>query len=153
MSSSGFPYDVDPLSTGQYDDAWQTEGWTTQNPTYPDHSVDPVPLDGIAYITVTGSYFTGKGKPLYGQFRFVPMEKMHIHADAHFLFKTEKAYIKHGRLEIKLPVPVRDNEAFRYRVYQSVGPLRREFEISLDWEMGVYDLSAGAAAVEANYYG
>lgn len=152
MANSGFPYDVDPLSTGQYDDAWQTEGWTAQNPVYPNHDTGPTPADGITYVKVTGSFFTGEGKPLYGQFRFVPKTREYVYGTSHFLFRTHKAYAKRGGLEVTLPVASYGPPTV-YRVHQRVGPVKREYDLVLGPDNTEFDLSGLSAPVEDNFYG
>lgn len=152
MSNSGFPYDVDPLSTGKYDDAWQTEGWTSQNPVYPNHEEGATPPDGIKFVEITGAFFTGENKPLYGQIRFVPKERVHVHDGAHFLFKTIKSHIKRGKVSVHLPVPDRGT-VFIYRVHQRVGPVQRVYDLVLNAEMTEFDLSTTYDPDYLNFYG
>lgn len=138
--SVGFPYDGDPHSTGQYDDAWQTSGWTAQNMAYPPDSTGVVPPDGIYPIDIVGSFFVAEGRPISGVFNFEPETKQMVIGGKSVTFERHKEYMKRGELKVRLYIPI--DSPFIYHVRQRVGPVNREYDITLDSTMTTFDISS-----------
>lgn len=138
--SVGFPYDGDPYSTGQYDDAWQTSGWTAQNMAYPPDETPTLPPDGIYPVDIVGSFFTAEGRKISGQFTFEPAEKQVVIGGKSVTFERHKEYMKRGDLKVRLYIPI--DRPFTYHVSQRVGPVNKSYDIILDSTMTTFDISA-----------
>ena len=146
---AGFPYDTDPALTGQYDDAWQTEGWTAQQGDFPDYEDGFVPPQGIHKVKITGLFSTSEGRRMSGVLTFIPESRLEVVGGQQVIFDTHKEYKSRGVLDVDLTMPL-DRPFFTYKVRQRVGPVNRQYDLVLDPTMTEYDIVNAVSATSSD---
>lgn len=126
------------MATGQYDNAWETPGWTAQLGYYPDDVSDPdgppiTPPAGLKQITVTGTYLDDRSRPQEGVLTFTPSVRQ-VRADGKTLsLRTVKARVRNGMISVRLVAPDGTEPVFpatwTWNVRQRVGPSKSTFDI------------------------
>lgn len=114
------------MAYGQYDNAWETPGWTVQTGHYPDDpSIALTPPAGLKNVAVVGDFFDQSAKPLWGKFTFQPSVQSVKVGGATVVLTAFSAELKHGQLDVNVLSPdnvVTDPPAWSYKIRGRVGP-------------------------------
>jgi len=125
------------MATGQYDDAWETPGWTAQNFAYPpsDEIVLNAP-EGLRNVEITGTFFDQHARPAWGVFTFTPSIRSVQVGDATVVLQPFRVQLSHGRLDkVNILAPgvdaVVDPEEWTWAIRQRVGTSIREYAVAV----------------------
>jgi len=131
------------MARGQYDDAWETPGWTAQNMAYPPLDTDDfVPPEGIELVTVTGDYSSYRSRAPWGRVSFTPSVKTVTVGDTQVALYPVTKTLNNGKFETKLV----KTEGWKYHVRQRVGPDILEFDTGLTADTTMAALVASNSA-------
>ena len=117
------------MSTGF--DAWNTPGWTIQDPVYvePVDDLEPPTLPmGVTPAQIQGTYMSASGKPYYGAVSFVPTVATVKVVDTHVVLPSVRAEVKNGRLSATIYAVPFD---VIWDIREAVGPSRVAYEVIL----------------------
>lgn len=94
------------MAKGQYDDAWETPGWTAQNFAYPPSDLDDgvdLPVD-IDRVTLTGKFLDGRGDPAEGWLYIsMPTALEHTPTKTKIMPVSLRAEVKKGAVSVEVP--------------------------------------------------
>lgn len=125
------------MATGQYDNAWETPGWTAQLGYYPNEpSTAVVPPAGLKNVAVTGQFFDDQARPLDGIFTFTPSVKAVRIGGSTVILRSFKARLIHGSLvDVNVISPDGTTPAYppawSYKIRQRVGPSISEYSLNI----------------------
>lgn len=146
------------MATGEYDDAWETPGWTAQNFNYPDPAPTFTAPTGLKNVKVKGSFFDHKARPLWGKFTFQPSVRSVRVGGSTVVLTSFSTDLKNGQLDVNILSPdnvVTSPPAWSYKVRQRVGPVSSVFEIQVPisgTEVDVYDLQVEEPSTIVNEF-
>lgn len=139
------------MPIGQYDDAYETPGWTAQWGYIPDADgeVFITPPEGLKWVNVTGTFFEDTLRPMNGTLNFLPSVRA-IRVDGKTLILRQfKAILRHGVLEnVKVLSPDGTKpvipSSWTYNIRQRVGPSKTDYGLTVptaEDTVDVYDLA------------
>lgn len=133
------------MATGQYDDAWETPGWTAQNFAYPADpgSTAPALPVGVIRTTVTGTYVDSVGGA-NGRVVFTPISGRMLIGTTEVIIPEVHAHVHNGTFEAHLLNGPQDSV---WRIREAVGPTRTHFTVVLPHGVTDVDLSALARVI------
>lgn len=145
------------MATGQYDDAWETPGWTAQNMAYPPEVVvNPYPLD-VDVVTLTGHFGDGGGRGANGWLYIDNGNTVLRHLSAKQWVNPIKKRVEIRGGTFSVTVPATDSAAlvgyspwsYHIRISLEGRPFKEGFNISLPKAnplVDVFDLTFNAAS-------
>lgn len=109
------------MATGAYDDAWETVGWTSQNPaTIPEPSDPPVILP---HVRLFGDYQGITGRDMHGVVKAVPSKRIAIHEGTTVFLPLIGEQIHRGEVDFEIPIG-----DWTWTITQRIGPITRTHE-------------------------
>lgn len=112
------------MATGQYDDAWETTGWTSQNMAYPPTSNDPAytPI-GLPKIRVFGEFRSEEGRPLNGIVRATPSKRITAFEGKEVAIQEVVQEVRNGLADFEIATG-----DWTWTISQRIGPTTRKTE-------------------------
>lgn len=123
------------MATGQYDDAWETPGWTAQNFAYPpSDEVMVSPPEGLRNVAVAGTFFDQRARPMWGVFTFTPSIRLLKVGNAMVNLQPFRVQLRHGQLkDVNILAPKTGvtvtPATWTYAIQQRVGPSIKEYSV------------------------
>lgn len=128
-----------------YQWAWNTPGWTVQNPTFPDGDSAPDLPDGFRNIQVTGEWVSSSGKGFSGRLRFTPSIESIDSEGTTVIFEEQQVPVRRGTLPTNFYVmgPAEGSllTPWTYKVTGRIGTLTIDKVVSTSGTSTVVDLN------------
>lgn len=122
------------MATGQYDDAWETPGWTAQNLNYPPSDEETITVpEGLKAVSVTGQFFDQRGRPMWGVLTFTPNVRRVRVNNVTVLLREFKTQLRNGHLDnvsvLSPDVDAAFPPAWNWHIRQRIGPVTTEYDL------------------------
>jgi hypothetical protein len=124
------------MSTGF--DAWNTPGWTIQNPVYAPTLADPLPPVGVTRCLITGTYVSASGKGYYGSVILAPSIPRVLLDQTEVLLGPVRAEVRNGRFEAVIYAVPQD---VIWNVREAVGASRQAYDVIVPGNLAAADLT------------
>jgi hypothetical protein len=110
-------------------DAWNTPGWSSQDPDYPDTlSGDPGMPMGVTKCVITGTYMSASGKGYYGSVALSPSIPRVLIEQTQVLLAAVRGEVTNGRLQATIYAVPQD---VIWEVREAVGASRHIYDVIL----------------------
>jgi hypothetical protein len=129
------------MATGQYDDAYETPGWTVQNPVYAPSTYEfpsPALPAGVTRATITESFVSANGG-MSGSVAFSPTIRRMTIDNVEVFLDPVRAEVRNGQLSVQILSMPQD---IVWEVHESIGPIRNSYKVVVPASLTSAELSS-----------